>query len=414
LKFATPSPISTYEIINNVEHITPTERGLFCKDLAESIDDNMPVRTSLRRVSGCMNLKHKPTLDSSLASVCDVFDKKGNKHKWDTYLIGDAEYKADDFANAITNGKPITGNISDMKCSTCGRKRSDKGSNDGSGNDGSEKEVMNSLFKKKQVDIKYITPKPTLQPTTDYPEYKTWKFDITAVTTFASSIGCNYKYLVSLGSLEKQKYSDIVGEYIATPISTKYHTRIARVSSYLRDIFVTYNQLRTRYEDKKIWWLKRLLETSNIHRSELQILAPKLEKLPTDIFDKIDWFANNKKPYECVDFIIENIVKVLTMIQDSSKHPIIKAYISTITKKILDSDSLTSIPGYFSWSSYYGYRDNITDDSAAVVIHDDDGGEGAQLNIPPLPEGKEDKSVFSMDAYDIDDMDEDTTLIHFD
>jgi hypothetical protein len=87
-----------------------------------------------------------------------------------------------------------------------------------------------------------------------------------------------------------------------------------------------------------------------------------LAALP-DIYDsyneKLLWFKRNKKPRECVDYIIYYIVSsaltLLTAAKSGGAGPtsaILSAFVSYMIEKILTRDRLSTVAGEFNWNIF--------------------------------------------------------------
>lgn len=390
-------------------------------------------------------------------SISRIYDEDGKEHKWSIFVYNidneHKEYTAGDIAKIVSGGKSFDAKPIDKKCSVCGalwsqtgelsvekieeslramalldnffrfyESRCPKGdlhvyAENGTActkcgisvGTGANTSGAINIFRqhksaynrdKNEIDTLVISPPVISQPAPNkYTEYENFAPNFSVVATVADKLGVNQKLLLALGATEKIEYADILsGKYIPPEVEERNSPRIYTLDSYIRTLYIEWNQMRVFYRyQRQNSDIARLIESSNISRQDLSSVMQTLPDIDDNYLQRFEYIKWNLKPRDIVSFCIqvfcEKVLKILAVEGPGAK--IARLYAEYIVKKILRNDELVSKPGYFSWSVVFGDKESKQD------VGEADASEPAEIETDRNDDGNE--FAMSLEAFDVEE-----------
>lgn len=310
--------------------------------------DEKKIKESLEKINNVKNFFNHFTLR------CPIYDQEhGNEHHW-----------------------PESSGEIDFTCKKCGINYKYVKNNDSPGATEYYKKYSGEYEKEAKIAEQSETFRPIEQKPDETEilskksdekyssEYSKWSFDFNQVLLLSNVTKINSNLLMAYGAFEGVEYKDIIsGKYTPPKPLTKFDSRIYYLESLIQELSVKYNRLRyytnTIRPDPEI---TTLLDNSGIPKHEFGKLPELLPDYSESIDIKLQYFKNNKKPREIVEFCIESFARICNNIY-SGNYPDAKKtkklredFTIYIVKKITKQQELLTKHGEIKWTIF---RDEI-------------------------------------------------------
>lgn len=418
----------------------------------------------LFRPTGWLPYKTNISYNYRDVGLYNIFDEKGNKHKFNIYKYSNGKYSLDDINKSLREGKSIAGGqLIDRICSVCGVLESEV-------NKLNNKKIKDNLefadaidnfmrmyenrcpkggvheFDKSGVckkchinsDTRY-KPRSTeaeeyynkfkdiylsdVKKTVDElvkQEYVQYEFDkkvISSVDEFNfkydvilqlnNKLKTNVNAFMTLGATENIEYNTILaGKYIPPEPEEKNSPQLYKIVNYVYMLIREYNQLKHSHRLTIDYDLQVLVDNSGIKKNELSHLS-KLPDVANNFTNKLEYMKTIKMPKRLWEFVMQSLAEKLWMIyniNDSLSQKLRTSFVEFFMKKILKSESLTSKADLTLWALFRrGEREAA---ETYETNYDLDYGLETENELEKDRDDNEDygatNELFSMDAYDVD------------
>lgn len=220
-----------------------------------------------------------------------------------------------------------------------------------------------NVFDKSRV---VVLPDPVKLPAPYQPEAMQFTFDYAYIVNFCKKTGANRYQFVALGASERATKAAIYdGSYTPSETFEKITTRINILASYIRTVYIVYNQVRRYYSiQKPPEDIMKFINTAKI-TEEATLRMPTIPNTFPEDFKRA---LVQLKPRHTIEYCLTRLCEVLSLVWDAAK-PVAEFIIA----KIFRAEELSSKYGAFNKVLVYGSVTSKETDVTGDADTDDAG-----------------------------------------